>query len=74
MKASRLVEILQRELEEHDDFEILITTHDGGIGCQSYTTFDFAAFGFDWESNQFRIHPKDRLVKEKKHDKNSNKI
>lgn len=43
------------------DKEVLITIEGDSIGSRPYCKIQSAGFGFDWEHNQFRIEPSEKL-------------
>ena len=46
-----------------EDISVLITTAEPSIGGRASCGISNNMMGFDWESNQFRIEPKEPLVR-----------
>lgn len=45
----------------HGDEEVLITLDEPSVGCRAYESIDYAGCGIDWEANQFRLEPTEKL-------------
>ncbi|HAU86001.1 MAG TPA: hypothetical protein DCW90_11035 [Lachnospiraceae bacterium] len=46
-----------------EEVNLIITLDEMSIGPRAGTGVENAFMGFDWEHNQFRIQPKDKLVR-----------
>lgn len=49
-----------------DEVNVIITLEEMSIGPRAGTGIENIFLGFDWESNQLRIQPKEKLVRYKK--------
>jgi hypothetical protein len=47
-----------------EEISVLITTSESSIGGRAYTEVKNIFMGFDWENNQLRIEPVDKLLKQ----------
>lgn len=43
--------------------EVLITLDERSVGCRAYANVEIAALGIDWEWNQFRLEPTEKLCR-----------
>ncbi len=48
-----------------EEIEVLITTSESTVGGRAYSRVKGITLGFDWERNQLRIEPNDKLIKKK---------
>ena len=60
-----LKDIIERTNENDLDARIVITLDEPSIGSRAFTSIIMAHMGFDWENNQFRIEPKEPIVRNK---------
>lgn len=62
MKLSELNEAVQRQLKGNGDAEVMITLSEPSVGCRAFSRVTSAGLGFDWEADQFRIEPEEKLT------------
>lgn len=68
MKARQLHEKLGRilaRMHEDEDLDVVVRTHDGGIGPTPAVGARSITPGFDWDSGRLMIHPEEELVRKK---------
>lgn len=60
-----LKDIIDRTNENNLNARVVITLDEPSIGGRAFTSIIMAHMGFDWETNQFRIEPKDPIARNK---------
>ena len=60
-----LKDIIDRTNENDLDARIVITLDEPSIGSRAFTSIIMAHMGFDWETHQFRIEPKEPIARNK---------
>ena len=53
---------MQSKCKDPEEISVVITLEESSVGCRAYSEICHAGMGFDWESNQFRIQPRKKLV------------
>ena len=59
------IDFLFATTRDPDSIKVCITTADSSVGGRAYTEIERIDLGFDWEHNQIRIEPVDKIVKVK---------
>lgn len=52
-------------MHEDEDLDVVVRTHDGGIGPTPAVGARSITPGFDWDSGRLMIHPEEELVRKK---------
>ena len=66
MKLKQLKENVDYLIEKgFSENEVYITLSDTSIGERAKVSFNYIVNGFDWESNQIRIEPNEKIIRYK---------
>ena len=58
------VDFLYKTERNPENVKVVITTYEGGtLGGRPYCNIGYLHMGFDWEHNQLRIEPENKLIK-----------
>jgi hypothetical protein len=60
----KIIESLFPSYQNMEDVNVVITTSESSIGGRAFTEVRNIFEGFDWERNQLRIEPIDKLLKQ----------
>lgn len=60
-----LKDIIDHTNENDLDARVVITLDEPSIGGRAFTSIIMAHMGFDWETHQFRIEPKESIARNK---------
>lgn len=57
------IDTLYESVHNPELITVYITTSEPSIGGRAKADVDYVTLGFDWENNQLRINPKQKLIK-----------
>lgn len=57
------IDTLYKSAHNPELITVYITTSEQSIGGRAKADVDYITLGFDWENNQLRINPKQKLIK-----------
>ena len=63
IELKKSVDFVFEKVANPDEVSVCVTLVEPSIGGRAKTEVKYAVMGFDWEQNQFRIEPKDELVR-----------